>query len=216
MTGYGKAEGVVGTKRFTIEIRSLNSKQLDVNLRMPGIYREKEMGLQKAPRRSCAERWTCRFSTTPKWARRKSAQHPLLEHYYNELKGFMDARGESGDFLNALIRIPDVLKPEREELNENEWSEVEALVDEAVDKLQQYRKHEGETIRVDFEQRITTIQDAHASLEEPLAARRQRVQDKLKNAIDEVIDPDKVDANRFEQELIYYLEKLDINEEACA
>ncbi len=215
MTGYGKAEGVVGTKRFTIEIRSLNSKQLDLNLRMPGIYREKEMGLRKKLTKALVRGKVdvSIFYDAEMGEKKVSVNTPLLEHYYNELKGFMDARGESGDFLNALIRIPDVLKPEREELNENEWSEVEALVDEALGKLQQYRKHEGETIRVDFEQRITTIQDVHASLEEPLAARRQRVQDKLKNAIDEVIDPDKVDANRFEQELIYYLEKLDINEE---
>lgn len=216
MTGFGKAEGVVGNKKFSIEIRTLNSKQLDINVRMPGVYREKEMALRKRLTGHVVRGKVDMsiYFDAEAGEKKVAVNTPLLEHYYNELKGFMDARGESGsDYLSALIRIPDVLKPEREELDEGEWSQVEALVDQAIEALLDYRKQEGATIGQEFAERIGRIQDIHESLEGDLEARRNRMEEKLRNNLDECIDPEKIDPNRFEQELIYYLEKLDISEE---
>ena len=216
MTGYGRAEGAVGSKKYTVEIRSLNSKQLDINLRMPSIYREKEMNLRKQLGAALVRGKVdvTIFYEAEAGDKKVAINTPLLEHYYSELKGFMDARGESGgDYLNALLRIPDVLKPEREELDENEWAGVEKLIEGALVGIQGYRSTEGETIRVDFAAHIKTIRDNHAAIIGPLEDRKNRVQDRLRNHLHEVIEPDKVDVNRFEQELIYYLEKLDISEE---
>lgn len=216
MTGYGRAEGVVGSKKFTVELRSLNSKQLDINLRMPSIYREKEMKLRKQLGAALVRGKVdvTIFYEADANEKKMSINTPLLEHYYNELKGFMDARGETGgDYASALLRIPDVLKPEREEFDEDEWSGVQKLIEEGLEKIQGYRTTEGETIRLDFADHIKTIRDNHTAVIGPMEDRKNRVQDRLRNHLHEVIEPDKVDVNRFEQELIYYLEKLDISEE---
>lgn len=216
MTGFGKAEGVIGPKKFTVEVRSLNSKQLDINMRMPSAYREKEMALRKriGARVVRGKVDVSIFYDADQGEKKVAINLTLLEQYYDELSQFAAAKNlESTDYLNALIRIPDVLKPEREELDEEEWSAIAALVDLAVDRLVEYRTQEGKTILDDFQQRITNIRELHANLEAPLAERRKRVEEKLKNSLEEFIDPDKVDPNRFEQELIYYLEKLDISEE---
>jgi uncharacterized protein (TIGR00255 family) len=216
MTGFGKAEGIIGRKKFTVEIRSLNSKQLDFNLRMPGVYREKEMDLRTwlNERIMRGKSDVVIYYESLEAEKKMAINIPLLESYYADLRGFADKSGvPAGDYLNALMRIPDVLKPENQELNEDEWREVDALVKEAMTRFDQYRKAEGARLTEEFKSRIQLIMKLRSELDEPILARRKRTRDKLRTNLMELIPEDKIDPNRFEQEVIYYLERLDVSEE---
>jgi uncharacterized protein (TIGR00255 family) len=216
MTGFGKAEGIIGRKKFTVEIRSLNSKQLDFNLRMPGVYREKEMDLRTwlNERIMRGKSDVVIYYESLEAEKKMAINVPLLESYYADLRRFADKSGmPAGDYLNALMRIPDVLKPENQELNEDEWRQVDALVKEAMTRFDQYRKAEGAKLTEEFKSRIQLIMNLRNELDEPIRARRQRTRDKLRTNLLELIPEDKIDPNRFEQEVIYYLERLDVSEE---
>lgn len=216
MTGFGKAEGTVGNKKFTVELRSLNSKQLDLNIRIPGAYREKELELRtwlsENIQRGKADLLVYYESLDAE--KRISFNLPLMEAYYKDLRDFNQRMGiEGGDYLNALIRIPDVLRPESTELDEEEWNGLFSVIREAYHKFDSYRKSEGEKLREDFTMRIGLILENRAALKEPIELRNSRLREKLRHNLEELIPSDKIDPNRFEQEVIYYLERLDISEE---
>jgi uncharacterized protein (TIGR00255 family) len=216
MTGFGKSEGTIGNKKFTIELRSLNSKQLDLNMRIPSTYREKELELRswlsENIQRGKADLLVYYESLDAE--KRLSINKPLMLAYYEDLKAFSDEAGVSGgDYLNALMRIPDVLKPESTELNEEEWAALFSLIKDAFHRFDTYRKLEGEKLSKEFEHRVATILENRNALQEPIKTRNQRVREKLRNNLEELIPIDKIDPNRFEQEIIYYLERLDISEE---
>ncbi|MBL7943245.1 MAG: YicC family protein [Flavobacteriales bacterium] len=216
MTGFGKAEGTAGQKKFTVEIRSLNSKQLDLNLRMPGIYREKELDLRtwlsESILRGKAD--ALLYYESLEAEKRTSINQSLMVSYYKDLKAVADQTGMSNvDFLNALMRIPDVMKPENPEFDEAEWKQVMQLAEQAYARFDEYRKQEGKKLHDDFQMRIANIMELRLALDKPLQARTQRTREKLKNNLNELIPPDKIDPNRFEQELIYYMERLDVSEE---
>ncbi|MFN0033333.1 MAG: YicC/YloC family endoribonuclease [Flavobacteriales bacterium] len=216
MTGFGKAEGNAGNKKFTAELKSLNSKQLDLNLRMPSAYREHELELRswlsENLQRGKSDLLIYYESLEPE--KRMSINKPLMAAYYADLKDVADSAGMTGsDFLNALIRIPDVMKPENTEVDETEWKQLLNIIKEAYSKFDQYRQSEGSKLADDFKLRINLILQYRNELEAPIALRNQKVREKIKSNIDELIPPDKVDQNRFEQELIYYMERLDISEE---
>jgi len=216
MTGFGKTEGTVGNKKFTVEVRSLNSKQLDLNLRIPGSYREKELELRswlsENIQRGKADLLV--YYESLEAEKRMSFNKPLMEAYYQDLKEVAEKVGMTGgDFLNALIRIPDVLKPESQEFDEEEWNGLFAIIKEAYAKFDSYRKIEGSKLQDDFRLRIKLIMEHRDALNEPIKLRNQKVREKLRTNLAELIPIDKIDPNRFEQELIYYLERLDISEE---
>jgi uncharacterized protein (TIGR00255 family) len=216
MTGFGKAESTVGNKKFTVELRSLNSKQLDLNIRIPGTYREKELELRtwlsENVLRGKADLLVYYESLEPE--RRMSLNKPLMELYYNDLKEFAKSVGlQDGDMLNAIIRIPDIMKPESTDIDEEEWSGLLAVIHEAYSRFDQYRKIEGAKLRDEFHDRIEKILRLRAALNEPIRLRNERVRNKLRTNMEELIPVDKIDPNRFEQEIIYYLERLDISEE---
>lgn len=216
MTGFGKAEGTVGQKKFTVEIRSLNSKQLDLNLRIPSLYREKELELRtwlsETVLRGKADGLI--YYESLEAEKRTALNVQLMESYYNDLKSFGDKVGMThADYLNALMRIPDVMKPETQEFNEEEWNQVMALAKQAYEKFDNYRKIEGAKLQEDFRKRIRYILELRDMLEAPIKARTEKIKEKLKNNLAEFIPIDKIDPNRFEQELIYYLERLDVTEE---
>jgi uncharacterized protein (TIGR00255 family) len=216
MTGFGKAESTVGNKKFTVELRSLNSKQLDLNIRIPGTYREKELELRtwlsENVLRGKADLLVYYESLEPE--RRMSLNKPLMELYYNDLKEFAKSVGlQDGDMLNAIIRIPDIMKPESTDIDEEEWSGLLAVIHEAYSRFDHYRKIEGSKLRDEFHDRIEKILQLRASLNEPIRLRNERVRNKLRTNMEELIPVDKIDPNRFEQEIIYYLERLDISEE---
>jgi uncharacterized protein (TIGR00255 family) len=216
MTGFGKAEATIGTKKFTVEVRSLNSKQLDLNMRLPSVYREKELDLRtwlsENIQRGKAD--SLIYYESMEAEKRMAINKPLMVSYYQDLKEVADKAGmENADFMNALIRIPDVMKPESQEIDEEEWGKVFKLVEEAYKRFDQYRSIEGDKLKAEFELRIALILKLREDLKGPLEIRAKRVKDKLRNSLEEVIPVEKIDPNRFEQELIYYLDRLDISDE---
>ncbi len=216
MTGYGRATGLIGMKKFTIEVRSLNSKQLDMNLRMPPVYKEKEMDLRKYLTKTVKRGKVdlTLFYESQGEEKKVSVNQPLMESYYRDFKNVADAIGQKEvDYMALMIRIPDILKAEKEELDPEEWKAIFALVKEATEALENYRKTEGKQIGEEFQNRINTILELAAHVKEPLQARMKKIEGRIMNNLNEFIDPEKIDKNRFEQELIYFLEKLDVSEE---
>lgn len=216
MTGFGKAEGSIGNKKFTVEIKSLNSKQFDLNVRMPSIYREKELELRSWLSDNI-QRGKCDmlvYYESLEAEKRMSINKPLMIAYYNDLREVADSVGmANADFMNALIRIPDVMKPENSEVDEEEWKGLLSIVKEAYHRFDSYRQTEGAKLKEDFAMRMRLILDYRGQLDEPIRVRNEKVREKLRNNLEELIPVEKIDPNRFEQELIYYLERLDISEE---
>jgi uncharacterized protein (TIGR00255 family) len=211
MTGYGKAVLQLPTKKVTIEIKSLNSKNLDLNTRMPGYYKEKDIEVRKKLAKFLI-RGKVDFSIYVEMTAEETQtaiNQPVVAKYIEELKEISD--GEKVDFLKIAINLPDALKTIREEFNEEEWNEISVGIDTAIDQIVQYRKDEAFSLEADFKERITNIQKYLAEIEKLDEERLAHVKNRLRKAIDELKVT--IDENRFEQELIYYLEKLDINEE---
>lgn len=214
MTGYGKSVLHLVDKKITIEVKSLNSKNLDLNVRMPSYYREKELHVRKKLA-SKLVRGKVDFSIyiemtsdeTPSKINKK-----VVSSYMQQLKNVVQA-GSTHDLelLQMAVKMPDALKIEREELNEQEWAQISSHIDEAIKEIIQYRMDEATSLEEDFKLRIKNIQ---LYLEEIKSFDSERI-DHVKKRLQKSIETLEVtiDQNRFEQELIYYLEKLDINEE---
>ncbi|MFQ3305204.1 MAG: hypothetical protein ACI9JT_001558 [Polaribacter sp.] len=214
MTGYGKAELQLPTKKVTIEIKSLNSKSLDLNVRIPSYYKEKELAVRKKLA-SALVRGKVDFSIFIEMTADETAtsvNHRVVKEYMQQLRNVVQT-GISDDveLLKMAVRMPDALKTDREELDENEWNLIDESINVAITEIVQYRIDEAASLEIDFKERIKNI---NMYLEEVKALDGDRVENvktRLKKAIDDLkVDTDE---NRFEQELIYYLEKLDINEE---
>lgn len=209
MTGYGKSIIQLENKKITVEIKSLNSKNLDINARFHGVYKEKEIDARKlvANRLIRGKVDISMFIESTSDETSTKINKGIVANYIHQLE---DIHKES-DILSIAMRLPDVLKTEREELDPEEWGVIEVGIQEALDKLQAYRLSEGQELLKDFELRIGILQD---KLEEVIGLdgdRLDQVRIRLNKSIKEL--EQNVDENRFEQELIYYLEKLDITEE---
>ena len=211
MTGYGKSELQLPTKKITIEIKSLNSKNLDLNVRTPSYYREKELGFRKNIA-SKLFRGKVDFSIfVENIGVNLSSQinKEALIAYMSQLKEVSDA--SELELLQMAIKLPETLQIKRESIDENEWIQIEGAINEALGNIVKYREDEGGVLKQDFKKRISIINDR---LEDVIAMDPQRianVKERLYKAVSEL--EAKVDENRFEQELIYYLEKFDITEE---
>ena len=214
MTGYGKSVLHLSDKKVTIEIKSLNSKNLDLNVRIPSYYRVKELAVRKGLASSLV-RGKVDFSIYIEMTADETSttvNKGVVTEYMQQLRNVVQT-GSSNDveLLKMAVKMPDALKTEREELNEGEWVEINAKIKEAIKEIIQYRIDEAASLEDDFKLRIKNIQSFLEEVKSFDEARIAFVKERLKKAIDEL----KVttDENRFEQELIYYLEKLDINEE---
>jgi len=218
MTGFGKASDEFSGKKITVEIRSLNSKQLDLNLRMPYIYKEKELELRGEIAKQI-ERGKVDISIYTEALQEAlpiAINKTLAKAYYTELKALAEELNESeSDLFKLTMQMPDVLKAERElvELNLDEWKLVKETVDKAIEVFQKFRTDEGKTLSNEFEMRIGFIVKLLTDVISLDDARVENIRQRIKNNIAELIEKDKIDENRFEQELIYYIEKLDITEE---
>lgn len=211
MTGYGKAVLQLPTKKVTIEIKSLNSKNLDLHTRMPGYYKEKDIEVRKKLAKHLT-RGKVDFSIYVEMTAEETQtviNTAVVSQYIEELKEISD--GEKVDFLKIAMQLPDALKILREEFDEAEWKLISDGIDTAIAEIVQYRKDEAVSLEVDFKERITNIQKYLLEIEKQDQERLDHVKSRLRKAIDELKVT--IDENRFEQELIYYLEKLDINEE---
>jgi uncharacterized protein (TIGR00255 family) len=218
MTGFGKATTEIPGKKVTVEVRSLNSKQLDLNLRLPYLYKEKELEL-RAEISKQIERGKVDvsvFTESTLDILPVSINKKLAKTYYNELKSLSEELAEVNPNLLALVvKMPDVMKAEREivELDEVEWKQVKTTVDKAIDAFQKFRSDEGTTLSNEFSNRIRLIDKLLSEVIIMDAPRVENIRTRIKNSIAEAIEKEKIDQNRFEQELIYYIEKLDITEE---
>ncbi|WP_442264599.1 YicC/YloC family endoribonuclease [Tenacibaculum sp. ZS6-P6] len=214
MTGYGKSVLQLPTKKVTIEIKSLNSKNLDINTRIPSYYKEKELSIRKKLA-SALVRGKVDFSIYVEITADEtssSINKAVVNKYIDQLRDIVVIdTSDDVKLLEMAVRMPDALKTEREELDENEWSEIESHIDTALKDIVQYRTDEAASLEIDFIQRITNIKSCLAQVHEMDGERIENVKQRLRKALDEL--KVEVDENRFEQELIYYLEKLDINEE---
>jgi|TARA_B110000495_G_scaffold19406_1_gene13707 uncharacterized protein (TIGR00255 family) len=214
MTGYGKSVLHLSDKKVTIEVKSLNSKNLDLNVRMPSYYREKELAVRKELATKLV-RGKVDFSIYIEMTADETSttvNKGVVSEYMQQLRNVVQT-GSSNDveLLKMAVKMPDALKTEREELNEDEWAQINTNIQEAIKDIIQYRIDEAASLEDDFKLRIKNIQHYLEEVKSFDDARIEFVKERLKKAIDEL----KVttDENRFEQELIYYLEKLDINEE---
>ena len=214
MTGYGKSVLQLPTKKITLEIKSLNSKSLDLNARMPSIYREKELAIRKLLAKKL-ERGKVDFSIFVEMTADETSttvNHGVVKQYMQQLRNVVQSgTSEDLELLKMAISMPDSLKTEREELDEEEWNTINNKIDEALTKIVQYRIDEAASLEIDFKQRITNIKKYLEEVKALDSARIENVKIRLKKAINDL--KVETDENRFEQELIYYLEKLDINEE---
>lgn len=211
MTGYGKTVLQLPNKKISIEIKSLNSKSLDLNTRIPSLYREKELDIRKRIANQL-ERGKVDFSLYMELTGEETAtriNQAVVKAYIKQLREV--AIGTEAELLTIAMRLPDVVTTEREDIDEDEWHDIQAGIEQALQYIIQYRNDEGLVLLKDFENRINTIADI---LEQVMAMdpdRMAAVRQRLEKAVADL--KEKVDENRFEQELIYYLEKYDITEE---
>ncbi len=220
MTGYGKATIEITGRKLTIEIKTLNSKQLDLNLKIPGYFREKE--------------WEVRTFLTQKLERGKidfyigtevtgemlsySINHSLAKKYHEELKSLSQELNEEcpADMLSLVVKMPDVMQTSRDEMNENDWEFISAAVTEAVAQVDEFRINEGKILEDDMLKRVHSIMQLLDSIEPYEINRIKELRERLLRDFSKYkgdFNGSAPDQNRFEQELIYYLEKLDITEE---
>nr|WP_315212805.1 YicC/YloC family endoribonuclease [uncultured Flavobacterium sp.] len=212
MTGFGKATLQLPTKKITVEVKSLNSKGLDLNVRMPSLYREMELGLRNQIALKL-ERGKVDFSIFIESTAEQTSTKvnvPIVKGYIEQLRAVY-AHADETELMKMAIRMPDTMKIEREEIDENDWIQIQTIIEEALQNILNFRRDEGMSLEKEFQLRIGNIRQF---MTEALALDPERVQaikDRLQTAISEL--KVNVDENRFEQELIYYLEKLDITEE---
>ncbi len=217
MTGYGKAIAETPQKKITIEIKSLNSKQLDLNTKMPWLYKEKETEIRNLISQRL-DRGKIDFSIYFDIIDNEVAtviNKTSVRNYYNQFKEIAaDLKIELDDqIFSAIMKLPDTLKTEKTEMTESEWETVKAQIIESVTMLDLYRIEEGNSIMTDLKKCIGNILTLLESIGTFEAGRITKVREKLAALLEEHVGSENIDRNRFEQELIFYLEKYDINEE---
>lgn len=211
MTGYGKSVLQLPTKKISIEIKSLNSKSLDLNARMPSLYREKELEVRKLIATKL-ERGKVDFSLYMEITGEETSTQinkTVVKQYIKQLKEVVD--GDETELLKMAIRLPDAVTTERDEIDEDEWQQIAIEVDNTLEKIHQYRLDEGKSLESEFFDRVENISNL---LEEVISMDPERIEGVRERLLKGVADlKEKVDENRFEQELVFYIEKFDITEE---
>jgi len=215
MTGYGRSSKRFGDKNISVEIKSLNGKTSDLRLRVPANFKEKEIAIRKVILKGCSRgKIDANIEITSESGEDGfGLNKSLFTKYLTELSSMDIPAGHNTDYVQAILRIPNVIKAEDKELEEEEWNTILEVTNEALANLKNFRKEEGDMTKLDFQKRVSSIQ---FNLEDiaPFEKRRvDKLKERLKNKLEEYISNEKVDPNRYEQEVIYYLEKLDINEE---
>jgi uncharacterized protein (TIGR00255 family) len=211
MTGFGKAIGQTSGKKITVEIRSLNSKGLDLNARIAPIFREKELTIRKLVG-GALKRGKVDINIYAEVTGVESAagiNMELAKAYLEQLEVLSRETDTSGDLIAAVMRMPDVIGSSKNELSEEEWHFLKELIVEALEKLERFRVQEGSSIANDFEQRLIEIEKSMKEIEPHEQQRMLTVRERLLKGLEGV----EIDSNRYEQEVIFYIEKLDINEE---
>ena len=217
MTGYGKAVVAFKEKKINVEVKSLNSKQLDLQTRIAPLYREKEMEIRQMVATTVV-RGKVDFSL---WVDRDATMDAtpingaLVENYYRQMKDIADKTGipMSDDPFYTLLRMPDVLtRTEQETLSDEEWAVARGAISEALDALVSFRKQEGEALAKKFTEKLDNIAQLMAEIEPYEKGRVEKIRQRITEGLQQIPNVE-YDKSRLEQELIYYIEKLDISEE---
>lgn len=219
MTGYGKVSETIANKKVTIEVKSLNSKNLDLSTRITNAYREKEIEIRNVITKSL-ERGKVDFSLYIEKSEEDISALPidenLIQTYYNQLKeiSYKYSIPEPSDWLQTLLRMPDVMSKTETfvEISEEEWSAIFKLLEDALTEIKSFRKQEGEALSQTMTSKIDNIRQLLKKVEPFEKERVEKVKEKIIESLEKYIGVD-YDKSRLEQELIYYIEKLDINEE---
>lgn len=212
MTGFGKAGLQLQNKKITVEIKSLNSKNLDLNTRMPSNYREMELEIRNRVAQKL-EQGKVDFSLFIEITGEETTSKinvPIVKSYINQMKTVIPNADET-ELMKMAVRMPDALKTERDEIDENEWKEILKLINEALENIVNFRKNEGAVLEKEFLLRVGNINTQMNNALKFDSERIETIKTRLRNTLDELQVT--VDENRFEQELIFYLEKYDITEE---
>lgn len=216
MTGFGKVTAELPSKKVTVEIKALNSKQLDLSTRIPSVYKEKEMEIRTLLLQSL-ERGKIEFNIHIEYIGKDTPTQinlAAIENYYTQIKEIADKLQIAlpSDWFQTLLRLPDSIKTETTELDESEWGIILTAVKDAITQLKEFRKQEGKMLYQLFEKKIGNIKDLLAEVEKYEGERIEKIKARIMENLEKVVEKD-YDKNRFEQEMIYYIEKLDINEE---
>lgn len=216
MTGYGRASGSFGDKNISVEVRALNSKMTDLKIRLPGDFKEKELELRKLVT-DHAERGKIDVLIDVQnadGAAMVSLNEALFRGYHRELSRIAGELGiEQTDMLQAILRIPNVVAATAGEADEEEWAAVCQVVTKALDNFKKFRLHEGKALEADLRLRVANILSLLAEISPFERERFERMRERIRNNMEETLGKESLDANRFEQEILYYLEKMDITEE---
>ena len=216
MTGFGKVTTELPSKKVTIEIKALNSKQLDLSTRIPSIYRDKEMEIRNYILQTL-ERGKVELNIFVEYIGKDSPTQinsAAIESYYNQIKAVSDKLGipVPSDWFATLLRLPDVIKSDVVEVDEEEWTVVEKALHEAIDHLCAFRIQEGAMLQKLFTLKVNNIAALLLKVNDYEGERLEKIKSRIMDNLAQLADKD-YDKNRFEQEMIYYIEKLDINEE---
>jgi uncharacterized protein (TIGR00255 family) len=216
MTGFGKVTAELPAKKVTVEIKTLNSKQLDLSTRIPSVYKEMEMQIRSQLLASL-ERGKVDFSILIEYIGKDTPtqiNQAAIENYYYQIKEVTEKLNipQPTDWVQVLLRMPDVIKSEIMEIDENEWKVVQQAIHESIKQLSDFRTQEGAMLQKLFIQKIENIAVRLTELEKYEGERIEKIKTRITDNLEKVLSTD-YDKNRFEQEMIFYIEKLDVNEE---
>ena len=216
MTGYGKSEAELNNAKLSIEIKTLNSKQIDLNVRLPHAYNSKEVEIRSIVSKSLERGKIAVFINKESLGEdtKHEINSELAKSYYTQIKAIAEEVGDnSTEILSTIMRMPDVVKQNTSELDKAELKQLMQLVKDTLANVDEFRIEEAKAMEEDFRLRIANILELLTQVEPLETTRIERVKDRLEQALLKNIDESKVDKNRFEQEVIFYLEKFDITEE---
>ena len=216
MTGYGSSYAETPEKKITVELRSLNSKQSDINTRMPWHYKEKEIEIRARISQGLVRGKAdlVIFVDSNDDENLPKLNKTAIKSYYNQL---IDVAGElyienRKELLSIIMKLPETLKSEKQTLSDKEWDQLKSLLDNALLELDRYRIEEGRSIEKDLRERIRNIETSLDDIGQFEEGRISRIKDRISSSLKQ-LENENTDENRFEQEILYYLEKLDLNEE---
>jgi len=216
MTGFGRAERAVGDKTFLVDIKSLNGKQFDLQLKMPAFLKPFEFDIRKILSEKLG-RGTVDCSINLKEtgnAKPITINTDLAKAYYKPLAALSEELGlNTNDILSTLIKLPEVITPTSETLTDDEWNQFSAIIQSAIDNLNSHRMEEGKSLQTDLELRINNILKEQKKVIELEPSRQVKIREGITKLLEENVGKENYDGNRLEQELIYYIEKIDITEE---
>jgi len=216
MTGFGRAEAMVNGRQVVVEVKALNGKQFDVNTKLPPILRSYELDIRNLLN-NLLIRGTIDLTVS---VRQEGASKPMVVNtdlalfYYQGMKQIAEQTGlPQENIISTLMRMPEVVAPDQDVLPENEWENVKAVIVDAANQLMEHRRHEGAAMLKDITLRIHNIEKLHENILPLEKERTERIRARLTQWLEDMAGKEKIDPNRFEQEMIYYLERMDFSEE---